>query len=133
MTNFETLLARHTGQVEQSTFATWQHANHLFDERRYTDAVRVLEALLRDANNGPTHDDGYAPASATGQAAARALLARAYYHSAQLGRAIEAAQSIIETDPGDAYAHLLLSRALERSGRSDEAGRHRSLAEAMGA
>lgn len=131
MTNFETLLSRHTGQAEHSAFATWERAQALFDERRYTDAAHTLEGLLGTSDDAASEE--YAPASATGRAAARLLLARSYYHSAQLGRAIQTAQAIVEDDPGDAYAHLLLSRALERSDRADEARRHRALAEAMGA
>lgn len=132
MTNFETLLARHSGTGPQSAFATWERAHELFDEQRYREAAVLLEGLVE--RSAETESDGsYAPVRATGAASARLLLARAYYHSAQVGRAIETAHAIIEDDPGEAYAHLLLGRALERAGRADEAAGHRNLAEAMGA
>lgn len=129
MTNFEMLLSRHTGEVGQSAFATWQHALTLFDDRRYTDAARTVERLLEQVDDDT---EGFAPSGATGQAAARLLLARAYYHSAQLGRAIETAQTIVDDDPADSYARVLLARALERAGHSDAAATHRRVAEAMG-
>ncbi|GHJ39909.1 hypothetical protein Sm713_55180 [Streptomyces sp. TS71-3] len=51
----------------------------------------------------------------------RLLLARAYYHSAQLRRAEEQLRLVIDRDPVEHYAHLMLGRTLERQGRSDEA------------
>jgi len=59
---------------------------------------------------------------------ARELLARSYYHSAQLGRAVEAAREALEHDPTNAYAALLLARALERSSRLGEADGARRMA-----
>ena len=50
------------------------------------------------------------------------LLARSYYHSAQLGRAEAAARALVEADPTDVYAVLLLARTLQRRGRHAEAG-----------
>ncbi len=52
---------------------------------------------------------------------ARMLLARAYYHSAQLHRAERALREIIERAPSDAYAHLMLGRTLQRQSRHEEA------------
>ena len=62
----------------------------------------------------------------------RLLLARAYFHSAQLGRAEATLHEIIEESPTDAYAHLLLGRTLQRAGRHDEAARPLALAEILG-
>ena len=64
--------------------------------------------------------------------AALELLARAYFHSAQLRRAEEAARQVIDEDPQDAYAHLLLGRTLQRTGRAEEARRSLRLAELLG-
>jgi Flp pilus assembly protein TadD len=62
----------------------------------------------------------------------RLLLARAYFKSAQLGRAEVALTRVIEEAPTDAYAHLLLGRTLQRAGRHDEAARPLALAEIFG-
>jgi predicted Zn-dependent protease len=53
--------------------------------------------------------------------AARLLLARAYFHSAQLGRAELALRELIARAPTDAYAHLMLRRTLQRQNRHAEA------------
>ena len=44
----------------------------------------------------------------------RLLLARAYFHSAQLRRAEEQLRILIERDPTDHYAQFVLGRTLER-------------------
>jgi predicted Zn-dependent protease len=61
----------------------------------------------------------------------RQLLARAYFQSAQLGRAEEQLRAIIERDPADDYAHHVLGRTLERAGRFAEALPYLRLAAAM--
>lgn len=60
------------------------------------------------------------------------LLARAYYHSAQLRRAEAVLRVVVERWPDDAYAHLVLARTLQRAGRAEEGRVHLVLAEAMG-
>lgn len=40
---------------------------------------------------------------------------------------------LLEPDPGDAYAHLLLGRTLERLGRADEAAPYLKVAKILGA
>lgn len=62
----------------------------------------------------------------------RLLLARAYFQSAQLGRAEAALLRVIEEAPTDSYAHLLLGRTLQRAGRHAEAARPLALAEVLG-
>ncbi|MDA2803321.1 DsbA family protein [Nocardiopsis suaedae] len=62
---------------------------------------------------------------------ARFLAARAYYASAQLGRAEEELRSMAAEDPADAYVQLMLGRTLQRQGRDAEAGPHMRLAETM--
>lgn len=62
----------------------------------------------------------------------RLLLARAYFQSAQLGRAEATLRRVIEDSPTDSYAHLLLGRTLQRAGRHAEAARPLALAEVLG-
>jgi len=62
----------------------------------------------------------------------RLLLARAYFHSAQLGRAESTLRRIVDESPTDAYAHLLLGRTLQRAGRHAEAAQPLALAEILG-
>lgn len=62
----------------------------------------------------------------------RLLLARAYFQSAQLGRAEATLVRVIQQAPTDSYAHLLLGRTLQRAGRHTEAARPLALAEALG-
>lgn len=62
----------------------------------------------------------------------RTYLARAYFHSAQFGRAEEVVRGLIEESPTDGYAHLLLGRTLQRAGRHAEAARPLALAEILG-
>lgn len=66
-----------------------------------------------------------------GHGAARMLLARAYYHSAQLGRAEAQLREIIERNPVEAYAYLMLGRTLQRQNRAEEAVRYLRLSAAM--
>ncbi|MFI8794341.1 tetratricopeptide repeat protein [Streptomyces sp. NPDC055105] len=60
------------------------------------------------------------------------MLARAYFHSAALGRAESELRVLLERDPGDAYAHLLLGRTLERLGRAEEAAPYLKVAKILG-
>lgn len=104
---------------------TW--ALGLFERREYRDAAKQLAELVDELST--TTDERFAPHSL---ADLRLLLARAYYHSAQLRHAEEVLVDLVRTEPQDAYAHLLLARTLERAGRADEARGHRTLAELLG-
>ena len=95
----------------------WERATFLFDTGDHLGAARVLAELVT------------AQPDAT---AIRLLLARAYYHSAQLGRAETELRELLEQAPSDGYAHLLLGRTLQRRSRHDEAAPHLRLAGAMG-
>ena len=64
--------------------------------------------------------------------AARMLLARALFSSAQLGRAEALLRSVVAEHPDEAYAHLMLGRVLQRRGRGQEARGPLRLAAAMG-
>ncbi|MFE6777930.1 tetratricopeptide repeat protein [Streptomyces sp. NPDC057702] len=95
----------------------YERAQLLFEAKDYAAAARTLHSLVE---------------SAPENRAARMLLARAYYHSAQLTRAEGELRTVLEQDPSEAYAHLMLGRTLERQSREEEAARHLRLARAMG-
>jgi tetratricopeptide (TPR) repeat protein len=61
----------------------------------------------------------------------RLLLARAYFHSAQLRRAEAELTAVVELDPVDDFARFALGRTLERQSRHAEALPHYRLAAAM--
>jgi tetratricopeptide (TPR) repeat protein len=61
----------------------------------------------------------------------RLLLARAYFHSAQLRRAEAELTIVVDLDPVDDFARFVLGRALERQSRYAEALPHYRLAAAM--
>jgi predicted Zn-dependent protease len=90
----------------ETTSARWARAQYLFDARDYAGAAELLTDVVAE------HPDQTGP---------RLLLARAYYHSAQLHRAEEQLRAIVERNPVDDYACLLLGRTLERQSRHDEA------------
>jgi predicted Zn-dependent protease len=95
----------------------YDRATFLFETKDYSGAARLLQELVEAE---PDKQE------------LRLLLARSYYHSAQLGRAEEQLTVIVERWPSDAYAHLMLARTLQRAGRADEGKKHLLLAEAMG-
>ncbi|HOA58012.1 MAG TPA: tetratricopeptide repeat protein [Dermatophilaceae bacterium] len=101
----------------------YRTAELLFSQRRYAQAALLLEELLQDLQDLPEQ---------TGTGEARLLLARAYYHSAQLGRAERAARELVAADPSDPYAVLLLGRVLCRQARGDEGKGWLRRAEALG-
>ncbi len=111
------------------TYERYHRASRQFDLGDYLSAARGLEALLMDVavedadNEGPGH----------GLTHVRLLLARAYDHSAQLGRAEKTARAVLSESPTDAYAALLLARTLERASRKEEAREAMRLAAALGA
>ncbi|USQ84791.1 tetratricopeptide repeat protein [Streptomyces phaeoluteigriseus] len=94
----------------------WERARLFFDAKEYTAAARVLAGLVEEVPE---------------QTGPRLLLARAYYHSAQLGRAETELRTIVERDPVEQYARLMLGRTLERQGRHAEAGPHLRIASAF--
>lgn len=115
-------------------FERYERAKHAFDDARYTDAIRELEDFFTDlaaARAGDGASDGADPIG-HGTAEMHLLLARAYFHSAQLGRAESACRQVLTEAPDDAYAHLLLGRSLQRAGRHDEARGPLRLAELLG-
>lgn len=101
-------------------YDAWRWAVDLFEHRDYYAAATVLEHLV----DTHPHD------AELGEA--RELLARSYFHAALLDRAIATARDLLDRDPSHAYAALLLSRALQRSSRTDEAAAARRLADVLG-
>jgi predicted Zn-dependent protease len=101
---------------ELDLYERYQRAQVFFTAGNYTTACRLLVDVVEAE---PTHQ------------ASRELLARAYYHSAALGRAEEQLRIILDRDPTEAYAHLMLGRTLERLGRPAEASAHLRMASVM--
>nr|WSX48564.1 tetratricopeptide repeat protein [Streptomyces sp. NBC_00974] len=105
------------GYLEHGTAAErWDRGVLFFDAKEYTKAARILLTVTAEAPE---------------QLAPRLLLARAYYHSAQLSRAEHELRAILEQWPVEDYAHLVLGRTLERQGRAAEAAPHLRMAAAM--
>ncbi len=113
LTPFENLLRGHVGFFDDTPHDRWTRAQRLFDERAYREAAVLLRELLDDAD-----DVGHELTDA------RLLLARALFHSAQLDGAVRVATEVLEHDPNEAYAHLLVGRAMQRQGRREEAAGH---------
>lgn len=120
-TPFEDLLRGHAGLLEDTDHDRWLRAQALFEERAYREAAVLLTELL-DAAADVGHE----------LTDVRLLLARSLYHSAQLDGAIRVATELLEHDPNEPYAHLLVGRSLQRQGRRDEAQPHLRLAELLG-
>ena len=120
-TPFEDLLRGHAGLLEDTDHDRWLRAQALFEERAYREAAVLLNELL-DAAADVGHE----------LTDVRLLLARSLYHSAQLNGAIRVATELLEHDPNEPYAHLLVGRSLQRQGRRDEAQPHLRLAELLG-
>nr|WP_218903312.1 tetratricopeptide repeat protein [Streptomonospora nanhaiensis] len=87
-----------------------------FDLGDPIEAARVLEPIAEDE---------------PGSRSILELLGRAYFHSAQLGKAEDTFRRIIELDPCDSWAHIALARSLERQNRDDEAATYRRMHAAM--
>ncbi|MCB5178277.1 tetratricopeptide repeat protein [Streptomyces antimicrobicus] len=94
----------------------WARAQLFFDAKEYAPAALVLTSLAAEVPE---------------QLAPRLLLARAFYHSAQLTRAERELRAILERWPVEDYAQLLLGRTLERQGRAAEAAPYLRIAAAM--
>ncbi|NNG19905.1 tetratricopeptide repeat protein [Naumannella sp. ID2617S] len=87
-------------------YTTYQWAVLDFAERNYRDAAARFAELLE---------------TEPGNRDAREYLARCHYHRAALGKAERELRVLLEQDPTDEYATLLLARNLERQNRAAEA------------
>jgi Flp pilus assembly protein TadD len=83
-----------------------------------TEAARILEPVV---------------AAEPANEAALELLSRAYFGSAQLGRAETSLTRLVELAPANGWARRALARTLERQSRADEATSHHRMADALGA
>ncbi|WP_427385367.1 tetratricopeptide repeat protein [Janibacter sp. G56] len=92
--------------MDETLYLEFNVAQLNFEQKRYVEASRALEFLL-------SHDPD--------NASVRTLLARSYYHAAMLTKAEEQARVLLQRDPTDHYAQLVLGRALQRQSRHDEA------------
>jgi Flp pilus assembly protein TadD len=96
----------------------YRWAESLLEQRDPLGALALLRPLLAEHGH---------------ERSVRLLAARAWYASAQLGRARAALEELVAEHPADAYAHVLLGRTLQRMSRGEEAGSHLRLSGAMGA
>ena len=94
----------------------FRRAESLLASRRPLAALDALAPLLDSESDSPS---------------VQLLAGRAYFHSAQLGRAERAFRRVLETDPSDHYARFVLGRTLQRLGRLDEALTQVRMATAM--
>jgi Flp pilus assembly protein TadD len=114
-----------------------QWAHSLFDHGDFAAAATALAELVTELEaTTPVDGQSAAPADTAGALHGttdlRLMLARAYFGSAQLGRAEATLRRLVDEAPDDGYVHLLLGRTLQRQGRHDDARRHLSLAEVLG-
>lgn len=106
-----------TTYYDQGTAAErWERAQMFFDAKDYAVAARILDGLVDEVPE---------------QTGPRLLLARSYYHSAQLGRAEAELRILVERDPVEHHARLMLGRTLQRQGRDDEADSQLRIASAL--
>ncbi|WP_243772648.1 tetratricopeptide repeat protein [Actinomadura barringtoniae] len=99
-------------------YEQFQRAQMFFEARDYVTAARILAPIVADAPDNRS---------------AVELLGRAYFHSAQLGRAEETFRTLVDLDPCNGWAYEALARTLERRNRPEDARRFRRIARAMGA
>lgn len=92
--------------IVDDLLAEYRRATMFFDAGDPIGAAKLLEPIVAAE---PSHAD------------VRLLLARAYFHSAQLRRAEEQFRILVERDPSDHYARFALGRTLERLGRPADA------------
>ncbi|MFE4867529.1 tetratricopeptide repeat protein [Streptomyces sp. NPDC056682] len=94
----------------------WARARQFFEAKEYVTAADILTGLVAEAPE---------------QVAPRLLLARAYYHSARLEKAETQLRAVLDRDPVEEYAALMLGRTLERQGRPAEAAPYLRVAAAF--
>lgn len=107
-------------QMHSPDYSQLQYAETLYEQKDYAEAALVLEKLL-------AHSD-----VAHGTTDARLLLARSYFHSAQLANAEREARAVLAVAPTEGYAALLLGRTLQRQSRHAEARNFLEMAKIWG-
>lgn len=98
------------------TVEQFRLAESLVSQRKPLAALRQLRPVLDAAGNAPS---------------VQLLAGRAYLQSAQLRRAEDAFQRVLEHDPSDHYARFALGRTLRRQSRLVPARAQLALAAAM--
>lgn len=98
------------------TVEAFRRAESLVDQRRPWEALRALEPVLDVDADKPS---------------VQLLLGRAYLFTAQFRRAEEAFRRVLQFDPSDHYARLILGHTLRRQGRLVEAQSQLKLAATM--
>ncbi len=96
-----------------------------FNLRDYRGAIARLNSLVADLDDASGQQHGLSTA--------RELLARSYFHAAQLEPAEAVSRQLLAANPTDEYAALLLARTLQRQSRHEEADRAFRVAAALGA
>jgi predicted Zn-dependent protease len=97
-------------------FESFRRAEMLIARSRPLDALQALAPVL---------------ASLPDKASVQLLAGRCYLNSAQLRRAEEAFERVLDLDPADHYARFALGKALQRQGRLAEAHAQLKMATAM--
>lgn len=97
-------------------FESFRRAEMLVARSRPLDALAALTPVLAE-----NPDD----------VSVQLLAGRAYLNSAQLKRAQEAFERVLDLDPADHYARFALGKALQRQGRLHEALTQLKMAAAM--
>ncbi|TWF92680.1 tetratricopeptide repeat protein [Saccharopolyspora dendranthemae] len=100
----------------EGTVEAFRRAERLVTQRRPLEALSVLEPVVDVARDEPS---------------VQLLLGRAYFFSAQLRKAERAFLRLLDLDPSDHYARLVLGRTLQRQGRLNEARAQLRLAATM--
>ena len=101
---------------DEETVEAFRRAENLVSQRRPWEALRALQPVLAIAEDKPS---------------VQLVLGRAYLFSAQFRRAELAFLRVLELDPSDHYARLVLGRTLQRQGRLLEARRQVQMAATM--
>ncbi len=94
----------------------FRRAEKLLADRRPLEALSALREVVANQPN---------------DASVLLLAGRAYLNSAQLARAQEAFEKVLELDPSDHYARFALGKTLQRRGRLHEAVTQLKMAAAM--
>jgi len=101
---------------DDDLFDEYRRAVIFFDAGDHISAARVLAPIVE---------------AEPGRFDVRLLLARAYFHSAQLRRAEEQLRILVDRDPSDHYVRFVLGRTLERQHRPADALPQLRMASAM--
>ncbi len=109
-------MTRPTTEPVVDVYELYRSAEEHYDNGDVRQAIRDLEQAATIEPTSP---------------AIQRLLARAYFKSAALRRAEDAARNVVTADPADAHTTHLLGRCLLRQGRNDEATGWLRLAAAM--